>query len=202
VGSPVTLYAFDERHLPPADLLARRYQRPVPFLFTGARIRRADESGGRAAGPSARAQLPDADRAAGRDGHAARRSLCARPRARGPAGREAAGHQRQVRQVPRAGPGSRQRDRLQEYAAHRGCLCPRPAAPGFFMSLCGDRLRPSSTDTAFRRLAGLQPHSARSKPSLKSLRHSFAVSTLTGWYHVLSLRCCGALPASRTRPCR
>ena len=33
------LHAFDDRHqVPPADLLARRYQRPVPFLFTGADI--------------------------------------------------------------------------------------------------------------------------------------------------------------------
>ena len=74
---------------------------------------------------------------------------------------------------------------LQEYAAHRDYLCPRPATPGFFVSLSGDRLHPSNTDTAFRRIvgsAGLQPRSARSRPSLKSLRHSFAVSTLTGWY--------------------
>ena len=74
---------------------------------------------------------------------------------------------------------------LQEYAEHRDYLCPRPAAPGFFVSLSGDRLHESSTGTAFRRLvgrAGLQPRSARSRPTLKSLRHSFAVSTLIGWY--------------------
>jgi len=30
------LHAFDDHHqVPPADLLARRYQRPFPFLFTG-----------------------------------------------------------------------------------------------------------------------------------------------------------------------
>ena len=74
---------------------------------------------------------------------------------------------------------------LQEYAEHRDYLCPRPAAPGFFVSLSGDRLHESSTGTAFRRLvgrAGLRPRSARSRPTLKSLRHSFAVSTLIGWY--------------------
>jgi len=41
------------------------------------------------------------------------------------------------------------------------------------------------TDTAFRSLVGrvgLEPRSARSRPCLKSLRHSFAVSTLISWY--------------------
>jgi integrase/recombinase XerD len=74
---------------------------------------------------------------------------------------------------------------LREYAEHRDYLCPRPAAPGFFVSMSGERLHESSTDTAFRRLAGqagLEPRSARSTPCLKSLRHSFAVSTLIGWY--------------------
>src|SRR5260370_24381621 len=74
---------------------------------------------------------------------------------------------------------------LQEYAGHRDYLCPRPAAPGFFVSLSGDRLHESNTDTAFRRLvgrAGLQPRSARTRPTLNSLPHSFAVSPLTGWY--------------------
>jgi len=74
---------------------------------------------------------------------------------------------------------------LQEYAEHRDYLCPRLAAPGFFVSMSGERLHESNTDTAFRRLVGradLEPRSARSTPCLKSLRHSFAVSTLIGWY--------------------
>ena len=74
---------------------------------------------------------------------------------------------------------------LQEYVEHRDYLCPRPAVAGFFVSLSGDRLHESNTDTAFRRLvgrAGLQPRSARTRPTLKSLRHSFAVSTLIDWY--------------------
>ena len=106
------LHAFDDRHqVPPADLLARRYQRPVPFLFTGADIAALMEA---ASGRPARLHALNCRTLIGLLAVTGMRpggSLRARLRARGPGGREAVGHQRQVRQVPRAGPASQQRDR-------------------------------------------------------------------------------------------
>ena len=62
------LHAFDDRHqVPPADLLARRYQRPVPFLFTSADIAALmDAAAG--PGPPARAHTPDLIGRAAREG--------------------------------------------------------------------------------------------------------------------------------------
>jgi len=180
------LHAFDDRHqVPPADLLARRYQRPVPFLFTGADIaalmNAAAERPARLHALNCRTLIgllavtgmrPGEAYALDRDHVDLARGRLSVINGKYGKSRELALHPSTV-------------IALQEYAAHRDYLCPRPAAPGFFVSLSGDRLHESNADTAFRRLvgrAGLQPRSARTRPALKSLRHSFAVSTLIGWY--------------------
>ena len=180
------LHAFDDRHqVPPADLLARRYQRPVPFLFTGADIaalmNAASERPARLHALNCRTLIGLLAVTGMRPGEA---YALDRDHVDLAAGRLSVvngkyGKSRELALHPSSVIA------LQEYAEHRDYLCPRPAAPGFFVSLSGDRLHESNTDTAFRRLvgrAGLQPRSARSRPTLKSLRHSFAVSTLTGWY--------------------
>jgi len=180
------LHAFDDRHqVPPADLLARRYQRPVPFLFTGADIaalmKAAAERPARLHALNCQALIgllavtgmrPGEAYALDRDHVDLAHGRLSVVNGKYGKSRELALHPSTV-------------IALQEYAEHRDYLCPRPAAPGFFVSLSGDRLHESNTDTAFRRLvgrAGLQPRSARTRPTLKSLRHSFAVSTLIGWY--------------------
>lgn len=180
------LHAFDDRHqVPPADLLARRYQRPVPFLFTSVDI----------------AALMDAAAARPARLHALNcRTLIGLLAVTGMRPGEAYALDREHVDLAAGrlsvinGKYGKSRElalhpssviALQEYAEHRDYLCPRPAAPGFFVSMSGERLHESNTDTAFRRLvgrAGLEPRSARSTPCLKSLRHSFAVSTLIGWY--------------------
>ncbi len=74
---------------------------------------------------------------------------------------------------------------LAVYARRRDQLCPRPTAPSFLVSVRGTRLHPRVAGEVFARLAdsaGLRPHSARTRPVLKSFRHTFAVNTLTGWY--------------------
>jgi len=75
---------------------------------------------------------------------------------------------------------------LQEHGHHRDRLRPHPAGPGLLLSMQGTRLNVISTERSFVRLThaiGLQPRSDRTRPRLKDLRHTFAVSTLTGWYH-------------------
>jgi len=74
---------------------------------------------------------------------------------------------------------------LRSYAERRDQLCPRPTTESFFVSLKGSRLTHSIVQPAFRALlrgAGLDraPHERR--PRLHDLRHSFAMRTLIGWY--------------------
>jgi integrase/recombinase XerD len=74
---------------------------------------------------------------------------------------------------------------LREYARHRGRLLPLPTATNFFLSTAGTRLSVCRVESTFRDLvrhAGLQPRSARCRPRLHHLRHSFAVNTVLDWY--------------------
>ncbi len=74
---------------------------------------------------------------------------------------------------------------LAAYARLRDQLCPCPAAPSFFISTAGTRLLINRVDKVFAKLAkqaGLHPRSARWGPRPIDLRHTFAVTTLAGWY--------------------
>jgi integrase len=74
---------------------------------------------------------------------------------------------------------------LRAYASRRDELCPQAGSPAFFVSLAGTRLRYDNFHLAFQRLvsdAGLTRRSATCRPRPHDLRHSFAVSTLIGFY--------------------
>ncbi len=74
---------------------------------------------------------------------------------------------------------------LDNYTRRREELCPAPLSPSLFVSTTGTRLIAANIRRTFSRLvhaAGLQPRSARCRPRLHDFRHSFAVSTLLGWY--------------------
>jgi integrase len=74
---------------------------------------------------------------------------------------------------------------LEDYARLRDRHCPRPASPAFFVSLTGTRLIYKNVHYRYRQLtrtAGLEPRSARCRPRIHDLRHSFAVATLISWY--------------------
>jgi integrase len=74
---------------------------------------------------------------------------------------------------------------LNQYAALRQRLCPRPSAPALFVSTTGTRLIYKNVHYRFHELAqaaGLRPRSARCRPRPHDLRHTFAVNTLLGWY--------------------
>jgi integrase/recombinase XerD len=76
-------------------------------------------------------------------------------------------------------------ERLRFYAGRRDELVPTPRATTFFLSTAGTRLSDSRVESTFRslvRAAGLQPRSARCRPRLHDLRHSFAVNTVLDWY--------------------
>jgi integrase len=73
---------------------------------------------------------------------------------------------------------------LQLYARLRDQLQPRPQEPSFFVSLTRKRLLYAVVSKTFRQLvdnAGIGA-GAPCRPRLHDLRHSFAVTTLLGWY--------------------
>lgn len=74
---------------------------------------------------------------------------------------------------------------LRSYARLRDRLCPQPQAPSFFVSLAGTRLIYNNVHVAFHKMVrdvGLTPRSARCRPRVHDLRHTFAVTILLGWY--------------------
>lgn len=76
-------------------------------------------------------------------------------------------------------------DALGAYARLRDECCPRPKAPNFFVSMAGTRLLRCNVERTFQVLvasAGLGQRPKRRNPRLHDLRHTFAVTTLLGWY--------------------
>ncbi len=74
---------------------------------------------------------------------------------------------------------------LEQYDSLRGRYIPRPQTPAFFISTYRTRLNYNNVAFVFHRLttsAGLTPRSARCRPRLHDLRHTFAVRTLVDWY--------------------
>ena len=63
--------------------------------------------------------------------------------------------------------------------------CPLSVSPAVFVSRTGNRIQYANACTVFsalRDIAGLRPRSTSCRPTIHSLRHSFAVNTLTDWY--------------------
>ncbi|MEU4245741.1 tyrosine-type recombinase/integrase [Actinoplanes sp. NPDC026619] len=70
------------------------------------------------------------------------------------------------------------------YAQVREEHFPRSASGAFFVSLKGTRLHYSNVSALFRRLAGQAGIACRDgrSPRMHDMRHSFAMTTLAGWY--------------------
>jgi len=186
-GLAAYLHAFDPGHqIPPADLLPRRYHRAAPFLFTDTDIATLIEAAG--AAPASLHALtyqtligllavtgirPGEAYALDREHVDLDAAMLTIVNGKYGKSRELPLHPSTVRV-------------LDYYLHRRDVLIRRPIiAPSFFVSLRGNRLKACNADIAFARVArraGLRPHSARARPCLKGLRHSFAVNTLTDWY--------------------
>jgi integrase/recombinase XerD len=76
---------------------------------------------------------------------------------------------------------------LEQYRSIRDQRWPRPTSAAFFLSAAGTRLFYANVYKTFRGLlaeAGLRPLAGGdSGPRIHSLRHTFAVRTLSDWYH-------------------
>ena len=74
---------------------------------------------------------------------------------------------------------------LASYAARRDRRRPRPATTAFFISTTGGRLARTTVQETFRRLlyqTGIYQRAGGLRPRLHDARHTFAVTTLLGWY--------------------
>lgn len=74
---------------------------------------------------------------------------------------------------------------LREYARRRTLLCRHPSQSTFLLSVRGTRLHPVVADRTFRsllRTAGITARPDGTRPVLRSFRHTFAVTTIIGWY--------------------
>jgi integrase/recombinase XerD len=185
-GFAAHLHAIDPGHqVPPADLLPRQYTRAAPYLFSDDEVAALMRAAGRM-----RRRMPAAT-------YQALIGLLAvtglRPGEAYRLNRDDLDADRSTLTVVRGKYGKSRElilrpcaiTALQEYGRHRDQLCPHPAGPSLLVSMRGTRLNVISTERVFVRLAssiGLQPRSDRTRPRLKDLRHTFAVSTLIGWY--------------------
>jgi integrase len=71
---------------------------------------------------------------------------------------------------------------LRRYALTRDLLCPEPSTDRFFLSSTGGAVSGSAVDQAFRGLTtAIGLRDGRTGPRVHDLRHTFAVTTLTGW---------------------
>jgi integrase len=180
------LHALDQRHeVIPEDLLPCRYTRAAPYIFIGGKVIALMQAAGRLSRrlPAATHQAligmlavtgmrPGEAYALDRDDVDLDAGAVAITSSKNGACRQLPLHATTV--LALAG-----------YARRRDQLCPHPAGPSFLVSVRGTRLSPRVADGVFAglaRWAGLRARSPRTRPVLKSFRHTFAVSTLIGWY--------------------
>ncbi len=180
------LALLDERtEVPPADLLPDRGRRATPYLYSPEEVLRLMAAAGKLPSPLRRAtfsalvgllyvtgiRIGEALRLDRDDVDLAGRVLMVRGSKFG-----------KSREIPVHDSTARA---LRTYAGRRDQLCPQPSSAAFFVSLAGTRLRYDGFHLTFLGLvreAGLTPRSATCRPRPHDLRHTFAVSTLIGWY--------------------
>ena len=186
-GFAVYLHSLDSRHrVPPSDMLPRQYTRPAPYLFSDDEIAALIQAAGRMRhGPGVTATyqtLIGLLAVTGcRPGEACRldrEHFSPRDRTLTIV-RSKYGKSRQLLLDPTTVTA------LEEYGRHRDRLHPHPAEPSLLVSMQGTRMDIIPTERVFARLtraAGIVPLSDRTRPTMKNLRHTFAVSTLISWY--------------------
>jgi integrase/recombinase XerD len=180
------LVLIDERtEVPPADLLPVRARRATPYLYTPDEVARLMAAAAKIPTPLRQATLAtlvgllyvtgmrigEAIRLDRADVDYRRELLVVRDSKFGKS-REVPIHPTTVAA-------------LRAYAKRRDHLCRVHNSPAFFVSPAGTRLLYCNVHLAFLGLvrdAGLTPRSATCRPRPHDLRHTFAVSTLIGWY--------------------
>jgi len=169
--------------IPPADLLPAPPHRPPPYIYSAEEIAALIHAAGTIAAPLPSATLQALISLIAATGLRVGEALALDR----DAGLDAAmltvtGKNDQTRLVP-LHPATV--SMLARYAARRDRLCPHPASPALFLTSTGQRARQRGVAETFARLvvlAGIATPPGRRRPRVHDLRHTFAVTTLTGWY--------------------
>lgn len=185
-GFAVYLQTLDPRtEVPPKDLLAGKPPRATPYLYTDAEIAALIAAAERLRSPLRVAtyrtligllaatgiRIGEAIRLDRGDLDPARGLLVVRDSKFG-----------KTRELPLHESTTRA---LRAYLRLRERLQPTPKTPALFISPAGTRLIYCNVHATFRQLrdaAGLRPRSARCRPRIHDLRHSFAIRTLLDAY--------------------
>jgi integrase/recombinase XerD len=180
------LQALDPRtQIPPAGVLPGRSRRAEPYLYSAAEITALMTAAGAIRAPMRAAtyqtligllavtgmRVGEAISADRRDTDLDRGIITVRP-----------GKFGKSRQLP-LHPSTV--TALDAYVRMRDENIPRPGTSAFFVSMAGTRLIYKNVHFTYHQLtraAELQPRSARCRPRIHDLRHSFAVTTLISWY--------------------
>jgi integrase/recombinase XerD len=179
------LATFDPAcQIPAADLLVAPSHRPPPYIYSPAEIAALIHAAGTIGAPLPSATLQALISLIAATGLRLGETLALD---RGDANLDAGlltvtGKNDQMRLVPlhptTAG-------MLAGYATRRDRLCPHPASPALFITTTGHRVQQRGVQETFARLvvlAGVATPPGRRRPRVHDLRHTFAVTTLTGWY--------------------
>lgn len=170
--------------IPPADLLAVPSHRPPPYIYSAEEIAALIHAAGTIGAPLPSATLQALISLIAATGLRLGEALALD---RGDTDLAAAvltvtGKNNQMRLVPLHPTTG---GMLAGYAARRDRLCPHPASPAFFITSTGQRVQQRGVQETFARLvvlAGIATPPRRRRPRVHDLRHTFAVTTLTGWY--------------------
>ncbi len=170
--------------VPPADLLAAPSHRPPPYIYSAGEIAALIHAAGTIGAPLPAATMQALIALIAATGLRVGEALALD---RDHAGLDTGtltvtGKNDQVRLVP-VHPATMAM--LAGYARRRDRLRPRPASPAFFITSTGQRAAQRGVAGTFARLvalAGIAAPPGRRRPRVHDLRHTFAVTTLTGWY--------------------
>lgn len=180
------LHALDPSHqVPPADVVPHKPRRATPFLYSDEEIQALIAASGSLRFPLRRAtyrtligllsvtgmRIGEAIRLDNNDVDLKHGVLTVRETKFG-----------KTRELPLHGSTV---DALAAYLRLRDQVCPEPRVDAVFITPVGTRLLYCGVNWTFLQLvqrAALKPRSARCRPTLHSLRHSFAVRTLLDWY--------------------
>jgi len=181
-GFAIYLHTLDPAHqVPPADLVPCRQSRPEPCIMTSEAIQTLMETAGRLRPQLHAATLQTLIGLIAATGMRTCEAVRADDGDIDPA--EAAmtlhGKNRRDRRIP-LHPTTL--DALADYRQLRDRLIPGYAGPNLLVNTFGHRLNADQVRTHFTHLvdkAGLGDLTPR--PTLRALRHTFAVTTLTGW---------------------
>ena len=170
--------------VPPADLLVAPSRRPPPYIYSAEEIAALIHAAGTIGSPLPSATMQALISLIAASGLRLGEALALD---RADAGLATgvltvAGKNDQARMVPLH---SSTVSMLAGYARRRDRLCPHPASPAFFVTSTGQPARQRGVHETFARLvvlAGITTPPGRRRPRIHDLRHTFAVTTLAGWY--------------------